>query len=632
MLQSIHDNAKGWIAYVIVGLISVPFALWGIQEYIGGGSKNIVAVVNGEDIELQTVQNEVVQQRQQIAKMFGKLPAGFDEKSMRKSALDSIINQTLLTQHAEKFGYRASSQEVADLIKTIPAFQKEGVFDSETYKQIIASQRRSVSDFEQQIRNSLTDDQFRNGIADAAFLPKGAMERYQSLSQQKRDIESYTLKVEDVVNDIQISDEMIDKDYQANPQLFQTEEFVKVAYVELNKAEVSKSIDVTDELLQSYYTENESRYAENAKFKMSHIKVSITEAQNDDQAKAKADKLYAEISSGVKTFDDVAAISDDETIFSELGEAIGFLERGSKDPTMALIEEAVFAAKAGEVIQPVKTPSGYGIIKVLEIIPAQQKPFEQAKVQVEKEYRDEKASDRYEDLFESLRTTSFENDGSLEPSASAVGVEIKTTDFFSRKGGAGLTANPNIISAAFSPEVLTQGINSGVIEVSGSQVVVLRVDGHKPPELKPLADVRESIQSRLKQEQGKQQTKDKGDALLASIKASGNWDVLGAASSAVVKHAAVGRNDASVAPHILSKAFQLSVPQASQPQYASANSPSGDYSIIALTAVNNGDGKLDDASISQFTSYIGNRVQIATLNALREQADIEINLKGLEAE
>ncbi|WP_420331502.1 SurA N-terminal domain-containing protein, partial [Pseudoalteromonas shioyasakiensis] len=37
MLQFIRDNAQGWIAWVIVGLIIIPFALWGLNEYVGGG-------------------------------------------------------------------------------------------------------------------------------------------------------------------------------------------------------------------------------------------------------------------------------------------------------------------------------------------------------------------------------------------------------------------------------------------------------------------------------------------------------------------------------------------------------------------------------------------------------------------
>ena len=632
MLQSIHDNAKGWIAYAIVLLISVPFALWGIQEYIGGGGKSVVAVVNGEDIELQAVQNEVTQQRQRIATMLGKIPPGFDEKMMRTSALESLINQTLLKQHAKENGYRASTQEVASLIQTIPQFQKNGVFDRETYQQIMALQGRSRVAFEQQIRSSLTEDQFRNAIAETAFLPNAEIKQYQALDQQKRDVELYTLKVNDAVADVQVTDEMVEKEYKDNPQLFQTDEQVRVAYVELNKDDISKDLEVTDELLQAYYAENDDRYRESAKFKMSHIKVAITDTQTEASAKAKADVLYQQILSGEKSFEEIAAITDDETLFSESGDVIGFLKAGSKEPSMIVIEDTVATLKPGEVSKPVKTPSGYEIIKLIDYKVEKQKSYQEAKSQVEKEYRNEKAQERYEDLFESLRTTSFENDGSLEPAASAIGVAIKTTPFFSRKGGASIAANSDVISAAFSPEVLSQGVNSGIIELSATQAVVLRVDAHKEPELKPLADVKADIEMRLKQEQARKRVKEKGDELLASVKSAGNWSALGDAASAVEKYAAVKRNDGKIPGYVNHKVFQLPPPESGKPQFTGAESPVGDYSIIALTAVVSGDTKIDEASRSEYSSYIGNRLQAATLKALRDQSDIEINIEQLSSE
>jgi len=83
MLQNIHDKAKGWLAYTVVFLISVPFALFGINSYLGGGDKLIAATVNGEEIPFRDVQNELLQQKQRLSSILGKLPAGFDDKTLR---------------------------------------------------------------------------------------------------------------------------------------------------------------------------------------------------------------------------------------------------------------------------------------------------------------------------------------------------------------------------------------------------------------------------------------------------------------------------------------------------------------------------------------------------------------------
>jgi len=122
MLQQIHDKAKGWVAYLIIFMISVPFALWGIQEYLGGGDKRVVATVNGDDITLQMAQNELLQQKQQLSQMFGgKLPNGFTDESLKTAAIENLVNRTLLRQEAEKHGYRASSKEILQVLTTFPA-------------------------------------------------------------------------------------------------------------------------------------------------------------------------------------------------------------------------------------------------------------------------------------------------------------------------------------------------------------------------------------------------------------------------------------------------------------------------------------------------------------------------------
>jgi peptidyl-prolyl cis-trans isomerase D len=242
---------------------------------------------------------------------------------------------------------------------------------------------------------------------------------------------------------------------------------------------------------------------------------------------------------------------------------------------------------------------------------------------VEKGYRKSKSAERYEEQLEILRTSAFENDGSLDPSSKAINSAIKHTEFFSRQGGEGVAAKPAVIEAAFREEVVSQGVNSSLIEISRSHALVLRLDEHKKPQQKPLADVRDVIIKQLKKEEGKKLVKEKGDALLPSIKAAGNWDSLGDAAKSVEKHAGVSRNDPNVMPFITSKVFQLSEPKAGKSVYTTIENPNGDYSIVALTAVKKGEEKLDEAAISQYSSYIGNRIQTATLRAMRERADIE---------
>ncbi len=631
MLQSIHDNAKGWVAYAIILLISVPFALWGIQSYLGGGNEKVVAVVNGDDIGIQAVQNEVSQQKQRILQMFGKMPPGFDDSNMRMSALDSIVNQSLLRQHADEQGYRASATEVVDVLATIPAFQKDGKFDTETYHQTMLLQKRNEAALEEQIRMSISESQFHDAISATAFLPKSEMEAYQKLISQKRDAEVYTLALADVESQINITDEMIQKHYSENPASFQTEQQLKVSYIELKESEIAKSLNPSDAELQDFYNDNADNYFSNGQFKASHIRVSFDEKQSKDEVKKKAAELHAALASGKETFEAMAKMKNlsEAGVFVELGDAIGFVPQGTMDKAF---EDAVFKTTPGAIAELVETDLGYEIIKVLEITPENQKTFEQAKTEVTKDVKKEIVGKRFDELYETLRTTAFENDGSLQPAVEATEGKITTTGWFSQSSASGVIANPLVKQAAFSETVLTQGRNSALIELNDGHVMVLRLQDRKEPALKPMADVSAEIKSLLAKQEGKKQLKEKGDALLASIKEAKNWTPVGDAASSVVKHADISRDDIKLAPYVTAAIFNAVAAADKSTVYSSLTAPNGDYSIVALTSVKEGDAAVDDEAQTQYTGYIGNREQRAVMKALRDNADVQVYAERLNDE
>ena len=193
LLQNIHDKAKGWIAYVIVGLIAIPFALFGINQYFDGGSKLIAATVNGEDIPVQQVQDALQNIKQQFG---GQLPPGMDE-SLKQTALDTVINETLKRQSVRNGGFLASDTEVVQAIMEIPVFQKDGAFDKTTYENYLKMQRSDSAEFEDKVRESLSQQQLNASVLDTAFLPKAQLEQYQVLKTQQRDLDLFTLKLDD---------------------------------------------------------------------------------------------------------------------------------------------------------------------------------------------------------------------------------------------------------------------------------------------------------------------------------------------------------------------------------------------------------------------------------------------------
>ncbi|MCK5918073.1 MAG: SurA N-terminal domain-containing protein [Cocleimonas sp.] len=620
MLQTINDNAKGWVAYLVVGLISVPFALFGISSYLGGGDKRVAATVNGEDISVREVQNELLQQKQRLTSMFGgRMPPGFDDTGLKSQALEGLINQALLRQNVENSGYQASDAEVFSIISSTPSFQKEGVFDAATYEKLLKSNRRNKASYEATLRTDLSNRQLSDGITNTSYIPEAQAAAYQALSKQARDFETFTLKLNDYKDQIKPSDDNVKAYYDSHSDQYMTEEKIKLSYVRLKVADLADGVSVTPEQLQSFYDDTSADYITGEQRKIAHILIKIVD-EKDDDAKKHAEDLHKRITSGEVTFEAILL----EKVENRISGDMGFLVQGDMGP---VFEKAAFALKKDELSAVVKTDSGYELLKVSEIKPEVQQTLEQVKDKVEKNYRKEKADKLFQTQVETLNTVAFENEASLDPAGQSVGLEVQTTDWFTRKGGKDFAADPKVLAEAFSEKVFDQAKNSNLIELTDTDVAVIRVSEKKAPVLKPLADVSEQIKKAIIDTTTRKLISEKGESVLAKLKSTGNWSALSdldAKPDEVEKFTAVDRKASKPSSNVVRKVFAMNTPVDNKRVFSNTVMPTGDYVFISLTTVKDGDGAVDDAARDLYANAIGSRERSAVMKALREEADVVI--------
>jgi peptidyl-prolyl cis-trans isomerase D len=626
MLQHIHDKAKGWIAYVIVGLIIVPFALFGINQYFEGGGKLAAAVVNGEEIPVQAVQNALLQMKQQFG---GELPEGMDE-ALKGNALESVINQTLVQQKIREGGYRASNQEVADAIAAIEVFQKDGKFDKQTYENFLKMQRRDPVEFEFQVRTDLSQQQLRGAVLNTAFLPKAEAEQYQALRNQQREVEVFTLKLADFQSQVQVTDEQVAQYYEQNKASYMTEEKAQLAYIELKRDDLAAKVQVDETALKTWFDDNADHYAQPEERIASHILVSVADPTKDAEAKKRIDALYAEIQAGTRTFEAIARADSDDKITAEKDGQMGAIVAGDWG---AEFEKAAFALKAGEMSAPVKTEAGYEIIRVSEIKPAQPKTFEEARAAVEADYRKEQAEKEFLDKGEVLGRVAYEQDGDLAPAAKETGLSVQQTDWITPVKGEGIAANDKVRAAAFGEEVLKSGKNSDLLELEDGQAAVIRVVNHEAATQKPLEAVREEIRTALLAQEARKVTAQKGEELLQKLTAAQSWAALAetglGAETAVEKPGMVGRTDTKLSPEVLGQAFAMSHPAAGKPVWGSVALANGDYAVIALKSIKAGDATLGADAGAIYGQSTGSRELEAFLQGLRETAEVVTHPENL---
>ncbi|WP_374365782.1 SurA N-terminal domain-containing protein [Stutzerimonas sp.] len=616
MLQNIRDNSQGWIAKTIIGIIVMLLALTGFEAIFNAASNNQnAAEVNGEEISRYDLDQAMNMQRRQLAQQLGQdFDASLlDDRLLRDSALGSLIDRMLLLQSAKNANFAFSSEALDQLILQTPEFQVDGAFSAARFDQVIQQMGYSRLQFRQLLEQEMLIGQLRAGISGTGFVTDQQVDNFARLEMQTRDFATLTLPAQQEA--IEVGDEQIKEYYEANADRFRTPEQVIVEYIELKKDSFFDQVEVSDEELQELYQKQIANLAEQRR--AAHILIETGGELSDDEAKAKID----EIATRVKNGDDFAAVakeaSQDPGSANEGGD-LGFSGPGVYDPAF---EDALYTLSEGEVSAPVKSEFGWHIIKLLGVQSPEVPAFESLKPQLVRELKAQQVEQRFVETSKQLEDSAFEASDLAQP-AQELGLMVQTTEAFGRDGGEGITANRQVIQAAFSDEVLVDGANSSVIELDPDTSITLRVKEHLKPAAIPLADVREDIVQQLQRSLAAEAARAKGEQLLADLRKGqqpddAQWQAVEAAT----------RSQEGVAPALLQAVFRMPRPeQQDKPSYSGVALSNGDYAVVRLNGVNEPEAALTDEEKLNYRRFLASRVGQQDFAAFRQklQAEAEI--------
>jgi peptidyl-prolyl cis-trans isomerase D len=616
MLTTIREKAQGAFAWVILLVIGVPFALWGIQNYFDAGKVAPIASVGDKDFYQNDVNRAYEQYAQQLRGM------GIDEQTLKAQALDKLIKDEVLLQYAHAKGLVATDQQARDFIKELDYFKVDGKFNEQRYKSLLNAQRMTSNDFVARIKNALIMQQLQESVTDTSFATAYDIESFFKIQNQQRDFEYVTVALPKPAE--QPSNDEINAYYRQHQEQYKTPEQISVAYVELSLDTIAQKVDVTEDKLKAYYAEQKDQYSTPERRKISHILFAVNKETDDKAALAKAQKAKADLAG--KDFAKLAAEVSDDKLTAKNGGDLGLFNAGSMEKSF---EEAVGKLKLGEVSEPVKSSFGYHLVKVTELVPGETKPYESVKAEVEKAYRKSQAESVFYDSGEKLAEMSYENPGTLDSVSQALGLTVNKTGFFTKVTGTGIAANPKIREAAFSEEVL-QGNNSTPVEISAEHVVVLRKLEHKPAAIQPLESVKAEIVAQLQAEKAKKQALEKAQQLKEALRKGETLANLAANEKLELKKMAGYTRNKTEIPDALSEAvFKAAKPAAGKPTILIAELPDGAQAVASLTKVTPGvmsedDKKKMDLATKNIAKAFGQAEFNAMLATLEADADIEV--------
>ncbi|MCX8049600.1 MAG: SurA N-terminal domain-containing protein [Methylohalobius sp.] len=629
MLQTIRDRAQGILAWIILILITIPFALWGIGNYFDAGKEKPIAVAGDREFFERDLLRLYEQQYVQLLSQ-----GTYTEQELKQRALNQLIDDELLFQTVVSKKLAVSDAQVANFVRSLPIFQTDGRFDEEKYHRLLVAEGLSSDQFIAQVRRSLLTEQLAQAIIASSFVTEHETEAFYKLQSQHRQISYLILPLPE--SETAATEQEIQTYYQQHPEQFKTQEQVAIDYLLLSKETLAQGIEPTEEDLQRHYEEQKQAFTTPELRRLRHILIAASPDASDEEkqkALAEAREIRSRIEQG-ENFSDLAKQFSDDPGSKAQGGDLGFVKKGTLEKNF---EETAFALPEGKVSDPVETPFGYHLIQVISVQPASIRPYAEVKEQIRRDLKQQEAETRFYALAEKMAQLAYENPHSLEPVAEALELKVESTALFTREQGEGIAAAPKVREAAFSEEVLT-GNNSEPIEIGNESVVVLRVRQHLPAQLRPLSEVQAKIATLLQQQKARQMAEAQAQDWLVKLERGVSLEEIAKHVKAKIETAELTRNTPIPALGVGADiVFQAPRPQADKPVFLRIPLADGRQVLAKLLAVVDGDyASLKPEDKRRLQDNLARTFGLMTFKAyqaqLRDKAKVKIHWPVAAAE
>ena len=611
MLEAIRKHAKGWLAKVILGVIAITFALFGVDSYMqGGDGADVVAVVGKTKITRQEysreLQNQADRMREGLGESFDR--AATETPEFRKKVLDALLERKALLLNAQQQGFRPPDHYVESVLLQIPAFQENGVFSPQRFEGLLRQRNMTPAGFENEVRDAYILEAQTSPIALGTFSANTSLLQLSRILTQQREVSTVDLPLSDVSAKVNVTEADIKNYYSSHPAEFTEPAKIRAEYLTLTVEAAMSGIAVSEKEISDYYQQNAARLGQPEQRSASHILITVAKAADaatKAQARNKAIQLTAALQKAPTSFGDVARKESQDPGSAAQDGSLGSFARGAM---VKPFDDAVFSMKPGEIRGPVESEFGFHIIRLDGIQPAAAVPLDSVRPEIEAGLRRQKAQKKFSELAENFSNLVYEKAESLKPAADALKLTLQTTDWMSPKNAPALFLNTKLGEVVFSADAIKTKQNTEAIEVSPGVLAAARVLDSRPAAIRALNDVKANIEQKLRTERSAKLLAERGDALIKQFRL-GNESGLRWSEFKTLSR----QQNAGFDPESLKALFRID--SRKLPAYTGFLNGDGSYRIVRLTRVME-NANQDPALTASIKTGIEQAIQRADIEAM----------------
>jgi peptidyl-prolyl cis-trans isomerase D len=620
MLTQIREKFAGGIAIAILAVIGVSFVFFGAN--LDFRSSSFAATVDGSEIPAGVFENTYRQQLDRNPSL-AQLPPEYRLR-VREGILDALIRERLVELHLADAGYQISDEQVDASIQRVPEFQVDGVFDLETAETLLLQIGYTTSGFRAAQRRQMREAQLRGAIAATALVTPAEYRRYLNLVAEQRLVSFAKFDIEGVAAEVEVSDEMTAAFYDADESLFLLPETATIEYIELSRAAVAETIEISEQAIDEHYLDSQSRYVQDEQRQARHILILFND--DEDAAEAVALDLLARINAG-ESFEELATEYSMDGGTAAAGGDLGLL---TQTQLPAELGSAIFTMQLGDVTGPISSDFGFHLVRLDLIAEQGPLPLEQVRGELLAELRDRETEGLFRDLERRASDAVFDN-ADMQAIADVIGLKVQTAEGFQRSGGDPFGNNQAAIDAVFDERVLIDGDVSEVIELDADRSAIFKVVEHIKASKQPLEDVREQIETVIRNREAETIVFDQALQLMQALESGAEFGVTAESLGATVSGPSlVARQGAEMDQGVVAQVFQSRKPGQGAPVRGQVANQGGGYTVFSLEAVLPGRPESiplpeRDAGKERLAQLAGGAAYTAFVQSLYENADIVIN-------
>lgn len=631
MFEAVRQNKR--ISQVILAIIIVPFAFFGMDAYFSGSpGGNEVAAVGGSKISVAEFDRALREQQDRLREATGGQfdRALFESEAFRRTVLNGLINQRVLLLHAEDNRMVVTNEQMQSFIASLPAFQGEdGRFSLDRYEMLLRAQNMTPQMFEASLRQDLRVQQIVEAVGESAFAGTLPVRRFLEAQLEAREIRDLAIPVERFIDEVTVDAEAVRAFYDRNPERFERAPRLRAQYVVFDDNALLSRLQIDDAQVAAFYEANLDRFGLPEERRARHILIQVDgDAADADVAAARerAQRVLDALRAAPESFAELAAAESEDPGSASAGGDLGFFSRGAM---VAEFEDAVFGREVGELGELVRSDFGFHIIEVTGIRPDSIQPLEAVRGEIVAELGRQEASRQFAVLAEQFANTVYEQPDSLEPAAEPLGLEIRETDWLERGNVVvGGFSNERLTSELFSVDARESGENIEAIEVARGTLLAARVIEYQDAQRLPFEEVSEQIERQLRAERAAALAREYGESLLAQL-AAGETPEL--EWSAIRR---IQRGMPTLPPQAMQAVFAAS--SAELPAHVGVPVADGGFALYRIEAVER--AALDDddprlrAVADEYRTRVADKEFDAFLASLRDQYKVEVRATALRSD